>query len=67
MMDEFLKQYILDLIEASDDKYNITDEELTEIIDNIRYNERVWNLLDYVVFEQIEDYRVENNDEECDE
>jgi hypothetical protein len=56
LFDNFIKQYVDDLIECSDNEYKLTDEEKEEIIDNIRYNEAIWEILDNAIFNELEKY-----------
>ena len=56
LFDTFIRQYIEDLIDCGDKKYVIPKEEKEEIIDRIRYNERVWELLDTIILDYLEDF-----------
>lgn len=56
LFDKFIGQYIEDLIECSYKEYDLTEEDKKEIIDNIRYNNMIWEMLDNVIFDYLEDY-----------
>ena len=61
LFDKFIKQYIEDLIDCSDREYDLTEEDKKEIIDNVRYNEFIWETLDNAIFTELDKY-----DKECD-
>lgn len=56
LFDNFIKQYVDDLIECSDNEYKLTDKDKEEIIDNVRYNEAIWETLDNAIFNELEKY-----------
>lgn len=56
LFDKFIRQYIEDLIECSDVEYELLEEDKEEIIDRIQHNERVWELLDSIICEYLEDF-----------
>lgn len=61
LFDTFIRQYIEDLIDCSDTEYELTKEDKEEIMDRIRYNEGVWELLDGIIFDYLEDFIKEEN------
>ncbi len=56
LFDNFIKQYIEDYIDCSDIEYDITEEDKKDIIDNISYNDRLWEVLDIIISSQLENY-----------
>jgi hypothetical protein len=64
LFDKFIKQYLDDLIECSDIEYDLTDEDKKEIIDNVRYNDFIWETLDNAIFTELEDYKKEGGNNE---
>ncbi len=56
LFDNFISQYIEDLIDCSDTEYNLTKEDKNEIMDNIRYNEHIWMELDIAIFNELDKY-----------
>ena len=56
LFDNFIKQYIKDYIECSDTEYDITEEDIKDIIDYISYDDRLWEVLDSIISIQLEDY-----------
>ena len=56
LFDNFIKQYVEDLIDCTDTEYKLTDEDKEEIIDNVRYNEAIWEILDNAIFNELEKY-----------
>lgn len=56
LFDKFIRQYVEDLIECSDVEYELLEEDKEEIIDRIQHNERVWELLDSIICEYLEDF-----------
>lgn len=56
LFDNFIKQYVDDLIDCSDNEYKLTDKDKEEIIDNVRYNEAIWEILDNAIFNELEKY-----------
>lgn len=66
MFEDFLKEYIKDLIECSFDKYYITDSELDKIAHSVNNNEYIWAVLDEAIYFEIEKYKIENGGEEND-
>ena len=60
LFDNFIKQYIEDLIECSATEYNLTEEDKKEIIENIRYNFHFWEHLDNLIFNKLEDFEKES-------
>ena len=61
LFDKFIGQYIEDLRECSYKEYDLTEEDKKEIIDNIRYNNMIWEMLDNVIFDYLEDYVKESD------
>ena len=64
LFDKFIKQYIEDLIDCSDTEYELTEEDKKEIIDNVRYNDFIWETLDNAIFTELEDYKKEGDNNE---
>ena len=62
LFDNFIKQYIKSYIDWSDKEYDITEEDIKDIIDNISYNDRLWEVLDNIISSQLDNYV-----KECDE
>lgn len=56
LFDKFIKQYIEDLIECSDNEYDLTEEDKKDIMVRVCENDRVWELLDGIIFDYLEDY-----------
>lgn len=56
LFDNFIKQYIEDYIDCSDIEYDITEEDKKDIIDNISYNDRLWEVLDSIISSQLDNY-----------
>ena len=64
LFNQFLKQYILDTIECDDEAtYDLSEEDIKEIIENITYNEHVWEVFDGAVRRQLDNYKLEGEDE----
>ena len=63
IFEEFIGTYIQNLIDGSDGKYNLTEKDKQEIIEDINYDDDIWNLLDYKIFEKLENFRIEKGDE----
>lgn len=60
LFDKFIKQYLEDLIDCSDIEYDLTEKDKKEIIDNVRYNDFIWETLDNAIFTELEDYKKES-------
>lgn len=58
-MEEFLNNYIESLIECSNDKYQIDEYNMRDVVSRIRENEHIWCALDNAIYEEIEEYRIE--------
>ena len=61
LFDNFIKQYIEDYIDCSDIEYDITEEDKKNIIDNISYNDRLWEVLDSIISSQLDNYVKESD------
>ena len=59
LFDKFIKQYIEDLIDCSGNEYHLTKKDKEEIIDNIRYNNMIWETLDNAIFNELNNYEKE--------
>lgn len=59
MFEEFLKAYIQDLIECSSDAYEITKEQIEKVADRVERNEYVWSVIDECIYNEIDEYRKE--------
>jgi len=62
IFEEFIGTYIQNLIDGSDGKYNLTEKDKQEIIEDINYDDDIWNLLDYKIFEKLENFRIEGDE-----
>lgn len=60
LFDKFIKHYIEDLIDCSGNEYHLTEEDKEEIIDNIRYNNMIWETLDNAIFNELNNYEKES-------
>ena len=56
LFDKFIKQYIEDLIECSDNEYDLTEKDKKDIMVKVCDNDRVWELLDSIIFDYLEKY-----------
>lgn len=56
LFDKFIKQYIEDLIECSDNEYDLTEKDKKDIMVKVCDNDRVWELLDSIIFDYLEEY-----------
>lgn len=56
LFDKFIKQYIEDLIECSDNEYDLTEEDKKDVMVKVCDNDRVWELLDSIIFDYLEEY-----------
>lgn len=62
LFDNFIKQYIKSYIDWSDKEYDITEEDIKDIIVYIKCDDRLWKVLDNLISYQLDDYV-----KECDE
>ena len=63
MFEDFLREYIQDLIECSSDKYDITEENINDVACIINNNEYIWNIIDNAIYEEIDKYIIESEEE----
>jgi len=63
MFEDFLREYIQDLIECSSDKYDITEENINDVACIINNNEHLWNIIDNAIYEEIDKYIIESEEE----
>lgn len=56
LFEKFIKQYIEDLIECSDNEYDLTEEDKKDVMVKVCDNDRVWELLDSIIFDYLEEY-----------
>jgi hypothetical protein len=59
MFDKFLRQYIQDLMDCDMHKYDINEDDMNEIIDNLENNDHIWQVIDQAVYQQLDKYEIE--------
>ena len=64
MFEEFLKEHIQNLIECSTDEYDITEEDIKDAASMIEANEHIWDVINEAIYQEIDKFRVENDEEE---
>lgn len=65
MFKDFLLAYIPDLIECSDNKYDVREDIIDDIADTIESNEYIWDIIDSAIYDELARYKImesENND-----
>lgn len=54
MFEDFIREYVKDLIECSDMDYNITKEDIEDVVYNVSNNEEIWNIIDSYIYEELD-------------
>ena len=54
MFEDFLREYIKDLIDCSDIEYNLTSEDIEDVVCTISNNEELWNIIDGCIYFQLD-------------
>ena len=62
MIYKFLEEYLENILENTDKKYNLTDEDKKDILEDIRYNDYIWQKLYDEMMDALEDYKIEEGD-----
>ena len=60
MFEEFLTQYIKDLIDCGDSEYDINEDEIRDVMLDVEGNEYVWEVLDEAIYQELDKYRKED-------
>lgn len=56
LFDNFIKQYIEDLIDCTGVEYDLTEKDKKDVMVKVCDNDRVWELLDSIIFDYLEKY-----------
>ncbi len=54
MFEDFIREYVKDLIECSDIDYNITKEDIEDVVYNVSNNEEIWNIIDSYIYGELD-------------
>lgn len=57
---EFIEQYIKDYMECNGEEYEITDEQLKEVIYKVANNDLIWETIDEMLYHEL--YKYEKKD-----
>lgn len=56
LIDKFLKEYVQDLVECSSDEYELTEEQIMDVVTSVEDNEHAWEGLNEAIFQEIGQY-----------
>ena len=61
MFEDFIKEYIQDIIECSDTTYDITEEQLQNLVYTIANDDGIWQVIDETIYEKLDKYEKEED------
>lgn len=64
LFEQFLKEYVKDLIECSPYEYDIQERDIQDIVNNVMEDEHLHDVLDGCIYNLLEYYEKEGEDNE---